>query len=108
MQSGARYSAFAIALGTAAMLSFSIELAQFYDASRVSALSDVYLNILGTLAGTIIAWFARAGLSRTLWPMGSAPAFARLLLLAWVLWYQDQRESAGVAAPVPAKHGELS
>jgi hypothetical protein len=30
------------------------------------------------------------------------------VLLAWVLWYQDQQETAAVAArPVPAEH-ELS
>ena len=30
-------------------------------------------------------------------------------LLAWVLWYQDQQDSAAVATrPVAAEHGELS
>lgn len=77
-------AAFAVCVGAA--LSFSIELAQFYDVSRVSVLSDFYLNVTGTLAGVAIAWTAGAVLVRVSWPSGGAPAFARLLLLAWLGW----------------------
>jgi len=69
-----------------AALSFLIELAQFYDASRVSAFSDFCLNVIGLVAGTIIALVAGAGFLRASWPAGAAPAFARLLLLAWLGW----------------------
>jgi VanZ family protein len=78
--------AWLLAIVGGAVLSLSMELAQFYDDSRVSALSDVYLNILGTLAGCAIAWAGGASLLSAWWRPGSAPAFARLLLLAWLGW----------------------
>ena len=74
----------ALAIGT--LLSLCVELSQFYDVSRVSALSDVYLNMLGTLAGCAIAWAGGARLLSGWWRPGAAAAFARLLLLAWVGW----------------------
>jgi glycopeptide antibiotics resistance protein len=83
-RSGLRSLAIAAVCG--AMLSIAIELAQFYDASRVSALSDFYLNVAGTLGGALIGRLASADLAGLSWPSGSAPAFARLLLLAWVGW----------------------
>jgi VanZ family protein len=67
-------------------LSLSIELAQFYDAGRVSAFSDFALNAAGVVAGVAVALMAGARLVRTSWPAGSEPAFARLLLLAWLGW----------------------
>jgi VanZ family protein len=67
-------------------LSLFVELAQFYDADRVSAFSDFYLNVAGLLAGTLIALMTGTRLARTSWPAGSMPAFARLLLLAWLGW----------------------
>ncbi|MEO8300268.1 MAG: VanZ family protein [Rhizomicrobium sp.] len=69
-----------------ALLSLGIELAQFFDAGRVSTLSDFYLNVAGTLAGAALAGTAGAGWAKASWPSGSAPAFARLLLLAWIGW----------------------
>jgi hypothetical protein len=39
-----------------------------------------------TLAGAGIAWVAGAGVAMASWPSGSAPAFARLLLLTWFGW----------------------
>jgi len=77
-------SLLAIASGT--LLSLLIELAQFYDDSRISALSDVYLNVVSTLAGCAIAWAGGASLFSAWWRPGSAPAFARLLLLAFLGW----------------------
>jgi glycopeptide antibiotics resistance protein len=67
-------------------LSLSIELAQFYDAGRVSAFSDFALNAAGVVAGVAVALMVGARLVRTSWPAGSEPAFARLLLLAWLGW----------------------
>ena len=69
-----------------ALLSASMELLQFYDAGRVSCMSDFYLNSVGTLLGALAAqlW------SRTLLPFspmvaGGSP-FAILLLSAWLVW----------------------
>jgi VanZ family protein len=78
--------AWLLAIAGGAVLSLSVELAQFYDVSRVSVLSDAYLNILGTLGGCGIAWAGGASLLNAWWRRGSAPAFARLLLLAWLGW----------------------
>jgi VanZ family protein len=74
------------AIACGAVLSLSMELAQFYDESRVSCLSDFYLNVLGTLGGCVVAWAGGASLFSAWWRPGSAPAFARLLLLAWLGW----------------------
>jgi len=74
----------AVMCGTS--MSLIIELAQFYDPVRVSSFSDFYLNVAGLLAGTVIALIAAARLVRTSWPAGGGPAFARLLLLAWLGW----------------------
>lgn len=69
-----------------AALSLFIELAQFFDAGRVSTFSDFALNVVGLLAGIVIALVAGARLVKTALPAGAAPAFARLLLLAWLGW----------------------
>lgn len=84
-QNRPRFLACLFAAGSGTLLSFSIELVQFYDVDRVSALSDVYLNILGTLAGCAIAWAAGTR-PTTSWPLGSGATFARLLLPAWLGW----------------------
>jgi len=81
-----RYLAAVLALFCGAALSLFIELAQFFDAGRVSAFSDFALNVVGALAGSIIALVAGARLVKTAWPAGATPAFARLLLLAWLGW----------------------
>jgi glycopeptide antibiotics resistance protein len=75
-----------IAAVCGAIVSLAIEVAQFYDASRVSTLSDFYLNVVSTLAGAVIGRLAGADLGGLSWPSGSSPAFARLLLLAFVGW----------------------
>lgn len=69
-----------------AALSLFIELAQFFDVGRVSTFSDFALNVVGLLAGIVIALVAGARLVKTALPAGAAPAFARLLLLAWLGW----------------------
>ena len=81
-----RYLAALLAILAGAALSLFIELAQFYDTSRVSAFSDFALNIVGSLIGAVVALMTGARLLKASWPAGSAPAFARLLLLAWLGW----------------------
>lgn len=85
-QGAPRYLAAILAGFCGAALSLSIELAQFFDAGRVSAFSDFALNVVGVVAGIGIALVAGGRLAKTAWPAGSGPAFARLLLLAWVGW----------------------
>ena len=46
---------FAVPLALAALLSVSIELAQFYDALRITSLVDVLTNILGAAFGMLLA-----------------------------------------------------
>ena len=80
------YFAFALALGAGAVISCAVELAQFYDAGRVSTFSDAYLNVMGTLAGAVMAWAGRGRGLRFSWPAGAAATFARFLLFAWLGW----------------------
>ena len=68
-------------------------------------------------SGRGVVDFIDIGVGATRWPTFNVADMAvstGAVLLAWVLWYQDQQES-GVypersegPAPVPAKHGELS
>lgn len=83
-RAGRRAAMLAVALG--AVLSLSLELTQFYDHGRFSALSDVYLNIAGAALGSVLAG---AGVARRLhfsWPCGGTAVFARMLLVAWLGW----------------------
>jgi VanZ family protein len=82
--SGSLAAALAVAAGTA--FSLTMELTQFYDPGRFSALSDVYLNAAGTAAGATAAWFWGARRTSPVWPAGAAAVFARFLLLAWLGW----------------------
>jgi len=82
----AKFRALVLAGIGGAVLSLAIELSQFFDASRVSVLSDFYLNVAGTFAGAALARTTGAGRIKASWPAGSAAAFARLLLLAWLGW----------------------
>ncbi len=85
-RAGSRTLAAVLALCVGALLSVTMELAQFYDAGRVSTLSDAYLNIAGTAAGIVLAWTGRVPRVKASWPSGGAAAFARFLLLAWLGW----------------------
>jgi VanZ family protein len=75
-----------IATGIGASMSLAIELAQYYDSSRVSTFSDFYLNIISTLAGVASAQVARSAFAQISFPADRSSAFARVLLLAWVGW----------------------
>jgi VanZ family protein len=81
-----KFAALLMAGLVGAFLSLTIELTQFFAASRVSVLSDFYLNTVGAFAGAGLARATGAGWIKASWPSGSAPAFARLLLLAWLGW----------------------
>jgi VanZ family protein len=84
---GARkFPAAILAAGLGALLSFSIELAQFFDTERVSSLSDFYMNVISAIGGVAVAWSGGIGWTRTAWPSGARAVFARLLLLAWPIW----------------------
>jgi VanZ family protein len=67
-----------------ALLSASMELLQYYDASRVTNASDVYTNTFGSLMGAVGGSLLTEGIR---WPLLSEIAIARvptLLLVAWV------------------------
>ncbi len=82
LRSVAARVALVLAAGTA--LSISMELLQFYDAGRVSAMSDVYANVAGILfgamAGTILA--VRFPVQRLRF-LGRRP-FVFVLLMGWL------------------------
>ncbi len=67
-----------------ALLSLSVELAQYYDAGRVTAFSDFYTNTLGTLLGGLAA--LPIGASFRLPYIGEVTArpIPTLLIIAWL------------------------
>ena len=69
-----------------ATLSASMELLQYFDAGRVSCMSDFYLNSLGTLLGALAAGAWRGDLSSVNIASGRASPFALLVLTAWLGW----------------------
>ena len=74
------------AVGIGAGLSFSIEWLQYYDQSRVSCLSDFYLNVLGSIAGALVSQTHAAPFPHLSLPKGSRALFARALLFSWTAW----------------------
>lgn len=67
-----------------ALLSVTMELAQYFDQDRVTDAPDVYANTIGTLAGAIGGCLTGGNFR---WPLLSEIAIARvptLLLVAWV------------------------
>ncbi|MEO5567270.1 MAG: signal peptidase II [Gemmatimonadaceae bacterium] len=88
------------------------------DMPRSVALALVCGGALGNLFDRVrsekgVVDFIDIGFSGSRWPtfnIADMAVSSGAVLLAWVLWYQDQQESAALAAatPVPAKHGELS
>ena len=88
------------------------------DFPRSIALALVCAGALGNLIDRVrsekgVVDFIDLGLGAARWPTFNVADMAvssGAVLLAWVLWYQDQQESQAMAAaaPVPAKHGELS
>ncbi len=66
-----------------AILSISMELAQYYDADRVTNASDVYTNSFGALLGAIGGSLVGGGFR---WPLLSQIATARIPILILVSW----------------------
>jgi len=79
-------TALILTVASGALLSLSMELLQHFDAGRVSAMSDFYLNSTGTAAGAVagLLWGQKL-LALTIVPR-DASLFAALLLLAWLGW----------------------
>lgn len=67
-------------------LSFGMELTQFYEAGRESALSDVYANTFGTLLSAIFAGIVIAYSSRLPWgvSLDRRHRFVFILIATWV------------------------
>ena len=87
------------------------------DMPRSIALALVCAGALGNLIDRVrsdkgVVDFIDIGFGAARWPtfnFADMAVSSGAVLLAWVLWYQDQEESAALSAtPVPAKHGELS
>lgn len=78
-----KWPAVVTAVLVGAGLSFSIEWLQFYDASRVSCLSDFALNVIGSLIGGVTSRALPIPFSL---PQGGRAIFARGLLFAWLAW----------------------
>jgi signal peptidase II len=86
------------------------------DVRRSVALALVVGGAVGNLVDRIrsengVVDFIDIGFGLTRWPtfnIADVAVSSGAVLLAWVLWYQDQQESAALAAAVPAKPGELS
>src|SRR4051794_595426 len=85
------------------------------DLPRSVALALVCGGALGNLidrvrSGRGVVDFIDIGVGATRWPTFNVADMAvstGAVMLAWVLWYQDQQESALAAAPIRAEHGEL-
>jgi signal peptidase II len=86
------------------------------DMPRSIALALVCAGALGNLidrvrSGRGVVDFIDVGVGATRWPTFNVADMAvstGAVVLAWVLWYQDQQESALQASPVGTEHGELS
>jgi VanZ family protein len=74
------------AVGIGAGLSFLIEWLQYYDQSRVSCLSDFYLNAIGSLAGVLVSQMRVSRLHISTLQEGGGAQFARALLFSWIAW----------------------
>lgn len=79
-----RAAIFGFLLG--ALLALALELTQFYDHGRFSALSDVYLNAAGAALGGAFAATQASRRLRLSLPSDGPAIFARILLLAWLGW----------------------
>jgi signal peptidase II len=86
------------------------------DRARGIALALVVGGAIGNLIDRVrsdsgVVDFIDVGFGGTRWPTFNVADMAvssGAVLLAWVLWHQDQQESGAVAAAIPAERGELS
>ena len=79
-------TALILTVASGALLSLSMELLQHFDAGRVSAMSDFYLNSIGTAAGAVAGLLWGQKLLALIVIPRDASLFAALLLLAWLGW----------------------
>ncbi len=75
-----------LAVLAGAVMSLSVELAQYYDAGRVTSFSDFYTNTLGTLLGALAARAAGATFRLPYIGEISARPAPILLILAWLAY----------------------
>jgi signal peptidase II len=86
------------------------------DLARSIALALVCGGAVGNLIDRVradkgVVDFIDIGFGTTRWPTFNVADMAvstGAVLLAWVLWYQDQQAAGAVATAVPAERGELS
>jgi VanZ family protein len=77
------------AVGLGGALSTSIELVQYFDASRTSSLQDVASNAAGTILGALLALRFRSHLEALPVPHWSGRS-ARGAMLLWAAWFGHQ------------------
>jgi len=75
-----------ISAAVGGLLSTAMEIAQFFDAGRVSCMSDLYLNTLGCCVGAVGATLVQGRLVHMNITLTSDSRFVALLLLAWLGW----------------------
>jgi VanZ family protein len=69
-----------------ALMSLSVELTQYYDAGRVTAFSDFYTNVLGSLLGAITALVMGARFRIPYVGEVTAQPIPMLLIIAWLAY----------------------
>ena len=72
---------------TGAVLSVSVEFAQMYDVGRISAISDVYANSLGTLLGAVAGSALSTDFKLRFWQDLRHRPFPALLLFCWLAYW---------------------
>lgn len=87
------------------------------ELGRVAALALVCGGALGNLIDRVrsdlgVVDFIDMGIGGARWPtfnVADVAVSVGAVMLAWVLWYSEQREGVAVVnTPIPAEHGELS
>lgn len=68
------------------LLSLTMETSQFFVAGRVSTMSDVYLNTLGSCLGAMSGSLLHRRLASVKFVLPPGSSFVALLLLAWLGW----------------------
>jgi VanZ family protein len=68
------------------LLSVTMETSQFFIAGRVSTMSDVYLNTLGSCLGALSGSLVQRRLANVKFALPPGSSFIALLLLAWLGW----------------------
>jgi VanZ family protein len=71
---------------TGALMSLSVELTQYYDEGRITAVSDFYTNTLGTLLGALAARAIGATFQLPYIGEVSAKPIPTLLIIAWLAY----------------------